>query len=428
MMLPDELEWVLKMLGYNWPTANEDLLRDSAALWRKFGDDAQKLRIRADTSARTVVAHNGGESIDKFTTHYKKFSDGSDGYLANASEAAYIIANAFEAAAYIVEFAKYAIIVQLIALAIQIAAAAAASIVTFGLSAAAGMAATQITRLAVRRILDALKDALIQAVIEMMKEPAVSAVQAMVTDLVRQSVNVGFGTQEGFDLGKTVKAGAKGGWEAIKQSPQTFAEGVRDGLGKKAGSSIRDGIDSGYNSSMDAYANRNNPSAGSGDGGNGDGSGSGGSGSGGSSSDGSNSSASGASGSNSSSSSSSGTSNSSGASNSSGPSGSSNSSGPSSSPDSSSSDSSTTSRSSTNTGNTNIGGGISADGDGPAAYNAPDLGSLPNTDPGSSTPDSSPSTSDTGQSPSSSNSPARPTLSDFDDPSPSNTAPSPSPT
>ncbi|WP_157839173.1 toxin glutamine deamidase domain-containing protein [Streptomyces flavidovirens] len=382
MMLPDELEWLLKMLGYNWPTANEDLLRESAKLWRKFGDDAQKLRLRADTSARTVIAHNAGESIDKFTTHYKKFSDGaSDGYLANAAEAAYILANTFEAAAYVVTFAKYAVIVQLLALAIQIAAAAAASVVTFGLSAAAGMAATQVTRVAVRRIIDALKDALMQAIIEAMKEPAVSAVQAMVTDLVTQSVNVGFGTQEGFDLSKTVGAGAKGGWEAIKQTPQTFAEGLRDGLGKKAGSSVRDGIDSGYNNSMDAYNNRSNPTAGdnSGDGGDGDSGNT-------SSSDGSNSSNSNASGSNS----------------------------------SDSSDSSTTSRSNANTGNTNIGGGISADGDGPAPFSAPDLGSLPSTDTAGSTPDA-------GQNPSSLNSPSRPTLSDFDDPAPSNTPPSPTP-
>ncbi|WP_304364557.1 toxin glutamine deamidase domain-containing protein [Streptomyces sp. Wb2n-11] len=423
MMLPDELEWVLQMLGYNWPTANEDLLRESAVLWRKFGDDAQKLRVRADTSAGTVVAHNEGESIDKFRAHYKKFSDGQDGYLANAAEAAYIIANTFEAAAYLVEFAKYAVIVQLIALAVQIAAAAAASVVTFGLSAAAGMAATQVTRLAVRRILDALKDALMEAIIEAMKEPAVSAVQAMVTDLVTQSVNVGFGTQEGFDLGKTVKAGAQGGWEAIKQTPQTLAEGLRDGLGKKAGSSIRDGIDSGYNNSMDAYNNRNNPTTGSGDGGDGDSSGSGSSGSASSSSDSSNSSTS----ANSSASNSSGTASSSSSSNSSNSSGTSGSSNNSSS--SSGSDSSTTSPSNTNTGNTNIGGGISADGDGPAAYSAPDLAGPPSTDTGtgSGTPDSSPGAPDSGQNPSSSNSPSRPTLSDFDDPAPGNTPPSPSP-
>ncbi|MET9516899.1 toxin glutamine deamidase domain-containing protein [Streptomyces sp. NPDC002994] len=403
MMLPDEVEWILEMLGYKWPTANEDLLRDSAALWRQFGDDAQKLHIRANTSAQTVIAHNAGESIDKFITHYKKFSDGgSDGYLAKASEAAYIIATTFEAAATLVEFAKYAVIVQLFALAFQIAAAAAASIVTFGLSAAAGMAATQLTRVAVRRILDALKDALMQAIIEMMKEPAVSAVQAMVTDLVTQSVNVGFGTQEGFDLSKTVSAGAKGGWEAIKQSPQTFAEGLRDGLGRKAGSSVRDGIDSGYNNSMDAYRNRSNPTAdnNSGDGTDGTSSNSG---------DGDDSSGD------------------TGSSNSSNSSDSSDSSASSDSSNSSSSDSSTTSPSNANTGNTNIGGNISADGDDPGSYSAPDLGSLPTTDTGSGTPDSSPGAPDSGQNPSSSNSPSRPTLSDFDDPAPSNTSPSPSP-
>lgn len=43
MMLPDELEWALEMLGYKWPTADEDKLRDSAALWRKFGDDVTAL-------------------------------------------------------------------------------------------------------------------------------------------------------------------------------------------------------------------------------------------------------------------------------------------------------------------------------------------------------------------------------------------------
>ena len=211
MMLPNELEWVLEMLGYNWPTADEDKLRDSATLWRKFGDDAAELHTRANTSARQVVAHNAGDSIDAFTKAYAKFDGGGgDGYLTNAAQAAHIIATVLEACAYLVEFAKWAVIAQLIALAIEIAAAQAAAPFTFGLSEVGALGATQAARLIVRRLLKELKDALLDAIVEAMKEPAISMIEAIITDLIRQTVNVGFGAQEGYDLATTVKQGARG--------------------------------------------------------------------------------------------------------------------------------------------------------------------------------------------------------------------------
>ncbi|MPY49036.1 toxin glutamine deamidase domain-containing protein [Streptomyces acidicola] len=381
MMLPDELEWVLEMLGYNWPTADEDKLRDSAELWRKFGDDVVRLHESANSAARNVTAHNGGESIDAFTKTYAKFDNGGDGYLTNAAQAAYIIANVMEACAYIVEFAKWAVIAQLVALAIQIAAAQLAAPFTFGLSELGALGATQATRLIVRRLLDELKDALMEAIVEAMKEPAVSAIEAIITDLVRQTVNVGFGAQQGYDLSQTAKAGAQGGWEAIQQTPQTLAEGVRDSLGSKAGSHARNSVES----RVDGYG------LGSGTSGSDGGSGS----SSGSSSDSSGSS------SDSSSSSSSSSSNS----------------------GSSGSDSSASTRSGNGAG-VNIGGGISADGGG-GGVGAPDVGSGPSSDSGSG----SASGSGAGQNPSASDAPAPrptpslsgPTLSDFDDPAPGGT-------
>ncbi|QOV35153.1 hypothetical protein IM697_34540 [Streptomyces ferrugineus] len=376
MMLPDELEWVLEMLGYHWPTANEDKLRDSADVWRKFGDDVRQLHTKASTSARQVVAHNAGESIDKFSKTYEKFDagNGSDGYLANAAEAAYLIANVLESCAYLVEFAKWAVIAQLIALAIEIAAAHAAAPFTFGLSEVAGLGATQVTRLIVRRLLDELKQALIEAIVETMKEPVISAVEAIITDLIRQTVNVGFGAQEGYDVGATLKAGGTAGLDALRQSPQTFAEGVRDSLGQKAGSRARDAIDS----RIDGYDGPSGLSGLSG-GDIGSDSGSGDSGSGDSNSTSSNSSSS--------------DSNSSG------------------------SDSSTSTRSSNgNVPGTNIGNGISAD-TGGTDVPAPNIGAGPSSDSGPGPDSGNPTSSDTPY--------ARPTqsptgssLSDFDDPSP----------
>ncbi|MBQ1001545.1 hypothetical protein KBY32_33850 [Streptomyces sp. RK62] len=388
MMLPDELEWVLEMLGYRWPTADEDKLRDCAEVWRKFGEKVTELHGTANGAARQVTAHNAGESIDKFVKTYEKFDGGGggDGYLRNAAEAAFLIANVLEACAYLVEFAKWAVIAQLIALAIEIVAAHAAAPFTFGLSEVAGLGATQITRLIVRRLLDELKQALLEAIVETMKEPAISAIEAIITDLIRQTVNVGFGAQEGYDVGATLKAGGTAGLDALKQSPQTFAEGVRDSLGQKAGNRARHAIDS----RLDGYDGTSGlPSGDVG------------------SDPGTDSSSSSSSSSDSSSSSSS-NSNSSGSDSSS----------------SNGSDSSTSTRSSngSNLPGTNIGNGISAD-TGGNGIGGPNLGPGPDSGSGPGTDSSSPTSSDTPYS-RPTQSPTDSSLSDFDDPSPGGRSPS----
>ncbi|POX44859.1 hypothetical protein C3488_31470 [Streptomyces sp. Ru72] len=392
MMLPDELEWVLEMLGYRWPTADEDKLKECAALWRKFGDDVTELHTAANASARQVVAHNAGESIDAFTKTYAKFDGGgSGGYLANAAQAAHIIATVLEACAYLVEFAKWAVIAQLIALAIEIAAAQAAAPFTFGLSEVGALGATQATRLIVRRLLDELKEALLEAIVEAMKEPAISMIEAIITDLIRQTVNVGFGAQEGYDLATTVKKGTDSAWDAIKQTPQTLAEGVRDSLGQKAGHRAHHAIDS----RIDGY---HESGTSGGDGADGDGGGDG------------------TSDSSSESSSDSGPESSSRSSSDSSPDSSSGSSSDSSSTSSNDSgsgsgaDSSTSNHTNTAAG-THIGGGISADAGG-THVGTPDLGAGPDSDH---------SGSDTGQNPSTSDIPTprhTTSLSDFDDPAP----------
>ncbi|MEU2784612.1 toxin glutamine deamidase domain-containing protein [Streptomyces sp. NPDC007110] len=392
MMLPDELEWVLEMLGYRWPTADEDKLRDCAEVWRQFGEKVTELHGTANGAARQVTAHNAGESIDKFVKTYGKFDGGGggDGYLRNAAEAAFLIANVLEACAYLVEFAKWAVIAQLIALAIEIVAAHAAAPFTFGLSEVAGLGATQVTRLIVRRLLDELKKALLEAIVETMKEPAISAIEAIITDLVRQTVNVGFGAQEGYDVGATLKAGGTAGLDALKQSPQTFAEGVRDSLGQKAGSRARHAIDSridGYDGASGLPSGEVGSDPGS------------------------------DSGSRSSSSSSDSPSSNSSSSNSDGNSGTSSS-------DSNGSDSSTSTRSGNgnNLPGTNIGNGISAD-TGGNNIGGPNVGAGPDSGSGPGSDSSGPSSSDTPYS-RPAQSPSDSSLSDFDDPSPGGRSPS----
>ncbi|MFE1322655.1 toxin glutamine deamidase domain-containing protein [Kitasatospora phosalacinea] len=284
MMLPGPLEWVLEMLGFDWPKADEDKLRECAQAWRDFADRVDEVNQQALTAANSIRSANAGDDIDAFGRTFDKFSTGGDGYLADAAYAARLIATAFDAAAMIVVTCKIAVIAQLAILATEIIAAQGAALFTFGLSEVAALGATQATKMIVRRLLKELRDALVEAVIETIKDPIVSAVQGMISDLIAQTVNQGFDAQNGYDLGRTAKKGAEEGLKAAANWQNTFTENLRDGLGSRAGSHVRGRMDAsaaigrGETGSADGGGDGGGGGGGGGDGGGADaGTGSGGS-------------------------------------------------------------------------------------------------------------------------------------------------------
>ncbi|MYW69512.1 hypothetical protein GTY65_36695, partial [Streptomyces sp. SID8379] len=242
MMLPDELAWLLEMLGFDWPTANEDHLTQCAATWREFGAQVGDIQASAVQSAGNVTADNYGDAIDAFVEKWQDFSGGS-GYLDDARQAAEMIAFVFDTAAVLVIAMKIAVIIQLTVLAIQIAVAAATAVVTFGLSGAASAALTQVTRVAVRKILKETAEAVLEAVLEAVKEPFVSALEEMSKDLIAQTVNQGFGAQDGYNLGRTADAGKTAVKDGFDNFGATLGESLRDGAGGRAGHHARSGLD-----------------------------------------------------------------------------------------------------------------------------------------------------------------------------------------
>ncbi|MEN2419358.1 PE-PGRS family protein, partial [Streptomyces rimosus] len=125
-MLPDPLEWVLDMLGFNWPHADEDKLIQCAQVWRQFANEVAGHQSRGASAAGNVLAANTGDAIDGFTKTWEKFADGS-GYFDDARQAAEVIAFTLEAAAALVIGMKIAVITQLAILAAEIIAAQAAA-------------------------------------------------------------------------------------------------------------------------------------------------------------------------------------------------------------------------------------------------------------------------------------------------------------
>ncbi|MEU9116600.1 PE-PGRS family protein [Streptomyces sp. NPDC048483] len=182
LTLPGEVSWVLDLLGFNWPGADEDKLFEAASIWRTFASQVNQSLSQGSTAANEVVAANSGDAIDGFSEEWGAFSGGAgsgDNYLRDAAAAAEVIALAFDAAALAVIAGKVAVIVQLVILAAEIIAAQASAPFTLGLSELGAAGATQATRLIVRRLLDQLKREVMEAATKAMEHATMDAIKNM---------------------------------------------------------------------------------------------------------------------------------------------------------------------------------------------------------------------------------------------------------
>jgi hypothetical protein len=242
LMLPGEVAWVLNLLGYDWPEADESKIMDAAGAWRTFAEEVAQLEARGVTTAGQVISAGSGDAADSFTEAWRQFSDGGDGYLSDARQTAEFIAIGLDAVAVEVMIVKAMVLAQLIALAFEFAAAQAAAPFTFGLSEGGLLAATQAARIAVRELFLRLRrvitekmaqiaeKASVQAVKDlakrglkaggrhvlkpMLQDAAMDGAKAVAQDTVRQGIGIHYGRQKGYDVGG---AGSAGLTEGAKQ-------------------------------------------------------------------------------------------------------------------------------------------------------------------------------------------------------------------
>jgi hypothetical protein len=90
LTLPDELTWVLNLLGFMWPEADEDKLRACAQAWRDFGADVAQINQEGRLVAAQVTADNRGESIDAFERYWHGVG-GSGGYSRDSGAQWYLV-------------------------------------------------------------------------------------------------------------------------------------------------------------------------------------------------------------------------------------------------------------------------------------------------------------------------------------------------
>jgi hypothetical protein len=227
VVLPSDLAWVLNLLGFNWPNIDEDTLRAAATKDRGLAAKAATARGHVDTATNVVTSRNSGKSIDAFHAHAGKVSV----HLDRLEQVYRLTADGLDAIAMLVEGAKIAVVAQLAELAAEIAAAAAASVFTFGLSDAAGLAATALTRITVEQVLDELERQVVSYAEMLVVSEAVSALAASVADLAGQGVAGYVGTGHGISLAAAARAGVSAG----TQSAHAMASPGQAGLGMAAG-------------------------------------------------------------------------------------------------------------------------------------------------------------------------------------------------
>ncbi|MFH8570668.1 PE-PGRS family protein [Streptomyces sp. NPDC017993] len=278
LTLPGEVTWVLDLLGYNWPDADEDKLHECATAWRNFANQVNEASSQGSSAASEVVSANSGEAIEGFSNEWGAFAgggDSGDNYLRDAAAAAEVIALAFDAAAIAVLAGKIAVITQLVILAAEIIAAQAAAPFTLGLSELGAAGATQATRVIVREILDKIKREVMEAATKAMEHATMDAIKKMAKKAVSKEARQLAAEYAKKTIKETVKEtatqviveqGKEKATEAATEMAQNVAQqgienhfGARDGMdwgetadiGKEKAGEYLDGVKEGAQSLTD---------------------------------------------------------------------------------------------------------------------------------------------------------------------------------
>ncbi|MFE1174374.1 DUF6531 domain-containing protein [Streptomyces sp. NPDC058773] len=225
VVLPGWADELLDLIGVSWPNVDEDDYREMANAMREFADDIDEGTNEAHTAIQGLVGSAGGSTaVEALNTHWGKIKGK---HLQGLAGCGRVAATAMDGVAVLIEGAKIGALVQLGILAAEVIAAQAAAPFTLGLSEVGALAATQATRVIVKRLFKEVCQQVAEQVISIALTPVEEALGAMVGDLVVQLGANALGVQDGVNLGQTAKAG-KGGFNQGVQNTKDSAKSAAD--------------------------------------------------------------------------------------------------------------------------------------------------------------------------------------------------------
>ena len=178
--LPDELVWVMNMLGLSWPQIDEDTLRDYASELRSFGSSMTDTHGQADAA---INALSSGSSGSAYEALIERWAQASSNHIHVLLDMCNTCAGALEVAADGVIAAKLGIIAALGVMAAEFAADQVAAAFTFGVAEVAEAGIVEVTRLAVKALLDQVEQEAIGTVLQAVLGPLEDQLAAAIEGL-----------------------------------------------------------------------------------------------------------------------------------------------------------------------------------------------------------------------------------------------------
>ncbi|MFI6056383.1 DUF6531 domain-containing protein [Streptomyces violascens] len=212
MSVEDTAKHILLKMGLWWPDANSGTLRSAASAWRTFADSVDDVRGPANTTARSLIHHNKGESIEAFDTFWSQYAKDKDaGWLGDLAVSARAMAKFLDKFADAIDDAIHKLWEHIAIDAVVIAAGVTAAVLTAGIASGAATVAAD----AVIELGATLGVAVSATVAEIVAETVVTAAFAGVENVtidaaVAQPLNIAAGLQHGFNLDEVNRAAEDG--------------------------------------------------------------------------------------------------------------------------------------------------------------------------------------------------------------------------
>lgn len=189
--LPDELVWVMNLIGLNWPDVDEDEMREWASHVREFAAGLRDAHDGTHGVVQELAAAYQGASYDALVARWGQASQQHMTVLLDCCE---VLAVGLEVAAAGIVVAKGAVIAELVAMVAEFAAEQAAAVATLGLAEAANVVIVEAGKRVVNAILDQIEQEIIGQLVSMAVEPFQAAIEEAVSGLVFRGVEAALGS------------------------------------------------------------------------------------------------------------------------------------------------------------------------------------------------------------------------------------------
>jgi uncharacterized protein YukE len=192
--LPGEVVSFLQFFGINWPTVNEDKVREFASHLREFAENVDNAHRESTATIQGLSEAYEGASYEALLA---KWTQLSDSHLNELVQACHVVATALDVAADVIVGMKLETIGELVAMAAAFVADQAAAVATFGLAEAAVALIEEAAKKLVNFLEQQLEQYIIGQVVEAAVDPLVEVVGRAVSGMVFQAAESALGVSGG---------------------------------------------------------------------------------------------------------------------------------------------------------------------------------------------------------------------------------------